>query len=289
MAIYMVDYENVYIEGLNGLDQLTEEDTLHIFYTQNRCGLTFALHEQLIKCRAKVELNEVAVSIRSGDPVKNALDIQLMMFAGYLIGTCRNTDLFIVSKDKDFALGTDFFEHFLSDAEVTLQIVPSIAASKVQPEAETPAPAYNVTELEEVVDAYLKETLCEPAPAEASSGFALFCDRYAKDPVTEAPSEPFRTVNLLSTGQLPPEPKEEEPPMFTVQYYNTVRNLLGKKTDDKTVSTVCEMISDSDSLVAFNNALTKYYRDGKKAGTVYHKFKPKFENLRHLSRAARKG
>lgn len=296
MAIYMVDYENVYIEGLNGLDQLTEEDTLHIFYTQNRCGLTFALYEQLIRCRAKVELNEVAVSPRNGDPVKNALDLQLMMFAGYLIGTCRNTDLFIVSKDKDFALGTNFFEHFLSDAEVTLQIVPSIAASMIQPEPEA-APAaetallYPSADLDEIVDAYLRDTLYDaPQKEEQSSGFAMFCDRYAKDPDAQAPAfiagaaEPYGVQQAAAVPAVP-----ETDPMIAVQYHNTVRNLLGKGTDEETITTVCDMISSSESLVAFNNALTRYYRDGKKAGAVYHKFKPKFENLRHLSRAARKG
>ena len=78
MAIYLVDYENVYIDGLQGIDQLTEEDTLHIFYTQNRCGLTFGLYEQLISCKAQVKLNEVSVSRKNGDPGKNALDIQLI-------------------------------------------------------------------------------------------------------------------------------------------------------------------------------------------------------------------
>ncbi|MCR5717652.1 MAG: hypothetical protein K6F80_01280, partial [Oscillospiraceae bacterium] len=62
MAIYLVDYENVYIEGLKGLEELGEEDALHIFYTQNRCGLTFHLYEQLTRCKAKIRLNEVPVS-----------------------------------------------------------------------------------------------------------------------------------------------------------------------------------------------------------------------------------
>ncbi len=296
MAIYMVDYENVYIEGLTGLDQLTEEDTLHIFYTQNRCGLTFALYEQLIRCRAKVELNEVAVSNKNGDPVKNALDIQLMMYAGYLIGTCQNTALYIVSKDKDFALGVRFFEQYLSDAEVTLEIVPSIAASMIQsepePAEETDVPSlYNASELDEIVDAYLRETLRETPPVpDKSSGFAMFCDRFAKDPVEQSPAflagaaDPF---GMQTPVELPAEPQPD--PMISVQYHNTVRNLLGKGTDEETITTVCDMISSSESLAAFNNALTSYYRDGKKAGAVYHKFKPKFENLRHLSRAARRG
>ena len=45
MATYLIDYENVYIEGLTGLEYLTKRDEVVIFYTQNRCGLTFELHQ----------------------------------------------------------------------------------------------------------------------------------------------------------------------------------------------------------------------------------------------------
>ena len=46
MATYLIDYENVYIEGLTGLEYLTKRDEVVIFYTQNRCGLTFELHQR---------------------------------------------------------------------------------------------------------------------------------------------------------------------------------------------------------------------------------------------------
>ncbi len=268
MAIYLVDYENVYIEGLSGLDVLEETDTVHIFYTQNRCGLTFALHKQLMECRAKVELNEVAAGLKNGDSVKNALDMQLMMFTGYLIGKHRDAALYIVSKDKDFLLGTSFLEQFLSDADVSLQLVPSIAASRIVPEEEPEVPA-----------------ACETAAPEevsAPASFAQICEKYAKLVEDVTP-----TIPVLSVVE--EQSAEETGSMFTVQYYNTVRNLLGKETDELTVNSVCEMICTSESLVAFNNALTQYYRDSKKAGSIYHKFKPKFQNLRHLSKTSRRG
>ena len=47
MATYLIDYENVYIEGLTGLERLSQRDEVVIFYTQNRCGLTFELHQRL--------------------------------------------------------------------------------------------------------------------------------------------------------------------------------------------------------------------------------------------------
>ncbi|MBR3629849.1 MAG: hypothetical protein IKN55_05165 [Oscillospiraceae bacterium] len=264
MAIYLVDYENVYIEGLQGIEELTEQDTLHIFYTQNRCGLTFGLYEQLLACKAKVELNEVDVSPKNSDPVKNALDIQLMMFLGYLIGSKRAEQLFIVSRDKDFTLGTAFYERFIRDESIDLRIVPDIAASFGQEEPEPEKDA---------VPQELCESLVETMQTSAAPSFAQIVERYAS-----APPQPAFDI-----------PAPGEAPMFTVQYYNTVRNLLGKNTDAETVSRVCEMISVSDTLVDFNNALARFYRDGQRAKVVYHKFKPRFEDLRHLSRAGRKG
>lgn len=277
MAIYLVDYENVYIEGLQGLEQLGEEDTLHIFYTQNRCGLTFRLYEQLTHCRAKVQLNEVSVSLKNSDPVKNALDIQLMMFTGYLIGTKQTEHLYIVSKDKDFQLGTEFYQRFIHDSSIELRIVPSIEAS-FQPESVEEPIEEESTGLTEVLEtlsrdyAYPEFLHAVEQQLDAPDSFAAVCDQYAKPAVLPEP-----------IGEM------QDAPMFTVQYHNTVRNLLGKSTDEETVSRVCEIISDSDTLVDFNNGLARFYRDGERAKNVYHKFKPRFEDLRHLSRARNKG
>ncbi|MDE5564654.1 MAG: hypothetical protein K2I93_05825 [Oscillospiraceae bacterium] len=287
MAIYLVDYENVYIDGLQGIDQLTEEDTLHIFYTQNRCGLTFGLYEQLISCKAKVELNEVSVSLKNGDPVKNALDIQLMMFVGYLIGSKRSEQLYVVSKDKDFLLGSSFFERFINDEAISLRLIPDITASFRTEEPETScipdepeiqdAP---MTEPEPIAQSY--QSFVAALENQFTPSFAQFCDQYARQ--SEPAESLVQSVQSFLTDSEPEEPTS----VFTVQYYNTVRNLLGKNTDDETITRVCEMISDSETLLDFNNALARFYRDGQRAKTVYHKFKPRFENLRHLSRAGRK-
>ncbi len=283
MAIFLVDYENVYIEGLTGMDKLTEEDTLHIFYTHNRCGLTFGLYEQLIACKAAVKLNEVAVSPRNGDPVKNALDLQLMLYTGYLMGTGSTQELYIVSKDKDFLLGLDFCTHYIADHPVRLELVPTVAAAFAEPE---PEPQEDAAEPEEAAqepelggyDAFVRALQQSEMPS-----FAAICDQYAK-PVLEE-RVPAVTGDLFA-GLMPEGALDEEKaPLFTVQYHNTVRNLLGKNTDEETVSRVCEMISVSDDLVAFNNALARFYKDGQRTKQIYHKFKPKFEDLRHLSKA----
>jgi hypothetical protein len=276
MAIYLVDYENVYIDGLTGMEQLTEEDTLHIFYTHNSCGLTFGLYEQLIACKAAVKLNEVAVSPRNGDPVKNALDLQLMLYTGYLMASGAAQELYIISKDKDFLLGLDFCTQYLPENTVQLELASSIAAALAEPVPEE-------TEEEPVqeqghtgYEAFVRSLQEADMPS-----FAAICDQYAKPLPEEKPAA--MSVPLL-TG-LTAQSVQEESPLFTVQYHNTVRNLLGRNTDEETVSRVCEMISASDDLVAFNNALARYYKDGQRTKQIYHKFKPKFEDLRHLSKA----
>lgn len=129
MAVYLIDYENVYVDGLQGVEELTEQDSVYIFYTQNRCGLTFGLYQQLISCKAQIHLNEVAMSLKNNEPVKNALDIQLMMFTGYVIGTKQSNKIYIISKDKDFRLGMEFYQKYMHDEEVKLQICSSVEAA----------------------------------------------------------------------------------------------------------------------------------------------------------------
>ena len=309
MAIYLIDYENVYIEGLQGIEQLGSEDRVHIFYTQNRCGLTFGLYEQLLSCAAQVKLNEVSLSPKNGDPVKNALDIQLMMYTGYLIGTKQTDAIYIVSRDKDFLLGAEFFQSFIHDDAIALRQVSSIEEALRQDEApsEEEAPFDDLLpeepEAETPPEGYVSfvQALRTPDPA----GFAAFVDRFARDdaPAATAADAPALLDELSdeeAAAELPlygrivlddikvpaPAKTSHDSPRFAVQFTDTVRELLGKGADAATVGDVCEIISSSETLVDLNNGLARYYRDGdgERAKTLYHKCKPRFDDLRRLAR-----
>ncbi len=97
MSIFLIDYENVRTAAFNGLEDLTEEDRVIIFYTSNSDNLTFALMQRLIK--AKAEINYLKVSCGG----KNSLDFQLCSYLGFLIGTNRDTRFCIISRDKGFS------------------------------------------------------------------------------------------------------------------------------------------------------------------------------------------
>lgn len=146
MATYLIDYENVYIEGLTGLEQLSAKDEVVIFYTQNRCGLTFELHRRLISCRASLRLMEVTALSTRKNTVKNALDLQLSMYIGYLVGSRPKEPLYIISKDTDFDLDLSFFSQYLQESGTMLTVcatienalngVPAVSAEQVLEQTE---------------------------------------------------------------------------------------------------------------------------------------------------------
>lgn len=104
MNNYLVDYENVSKNGLYGVVNLSEEDTVYIFYSKNVNKLSFELFSSLNASAADIR----TVKVNAG--TKNALDFQLSLFLGCLIS--ENAGLpcnyYIVSKDKGFDVLIDF-------------------------------------------------------------------------------------------------------------------------------------------------------------------------------------
>lgn len=105
MSLFLVDYENVSASGLSGLEKLTEEDVVYIFYTENADRLTFDAHQRLLESRARVRYYKV----ESG--TKNALDFQLVSFLGYMVHEHGQAAVYhIISKDSGFDSVCRFWE-----------------------------------------------------------------------------------------------------------------------------------------------------------------------------------
>ena len=99
MAFYFIDYENVRIDGLNGISKLTESDNVYIFYSENADTLTFGLARRLRETNADVHYQKIEVG------TKNALDFQLSSYLGYIInGNKDNNDItyYIITNDSGF-------------------------------------------------------------------------------------------------------------------------------------------------------------------------------------------
>ena len=79
MKIYLVDFENVKSKGLQGIDNLTETDTVIIFYSENSDTINFEMHQKVLTSKADIEYFKVNVG------GKNALDFQLSTLLGHLV------------------------------------------------------------------------------------------------------------------------------------------------------------------------------------------------------------
>ncbi|MCM1174427.1 MAG: PIN domain-containing protein [Blautia sp.] len=96
MSYYLVDYENVKKDGLNGINELAKEDTVCIFYSDNADTLTFDLHRRINESNAEIIFQKVEVG------TKNALDFQLATYLGYIIAERKEQEYYLVTKDNGF-------------------------------------------------------------------------------------------------------------------------------------------------------------------------------------------
>lgn len=103
MCVYLIDYENVGMKGLNGIGQLGENDKVYIFYGKNAGSVSFETLEQIINSPAKVNC------LRALKSAKNYLDFQLVTFSGFLVAHLDDKEYKIISKDTGFDAVVDFW------------------------------------------------------------------------------------------------------------------------------------------------------------------------------------
>ena len=101
--IYLIDYENVNEGGLNGIEMLSQDDTLIIFYNETQ-KLSIDIHRLLEKAVCKKEYVKVNKS------AKNYLDFQLSTYLGYLVNKHKDVQFKIISKDTGFDAVINFWK-----------------------------------------------------------------------------------------------------------------------------------------------------------------------------------
>ncbi len=94
MTVYYVDYENVHA-GIDGVDKLSAEDVVRVFYSPKADTMRIAFVEQALNAQAKIEL----VSVDVGTP--NALDFQLVAWLYSELSSAAEEHV-IVSNDHGY-------------------------------------------------------------------------------------------------------------------------------------------------------------------------------------------
>lgn len=124
MSYYLVDYENVKKDGLNGINELSAEDTVCIFYSENADTITFDLHQRINASQADILFQEVEVG------TKNALDFQLATYLGYMVAKDKEQEYYLVTKDNGFNILCSYW----SRQGVTITMVMDLSGRNIKKE-----------------------------------------------------------------------------------------------------------------------------------------------------------
>ena len=306
MAYYLIDFENVKSRGMEGVELLTEEDTVCIFYSDNADSMTFDLHRKLNETKANIIYHKVAVG------TKNALDFQLATYLGYLICEQQREGIhpnyFIVTKDNGF---TSLMVYWKAQG-VPVRIIRNLLWGK-NPVAEQNLLTEEENETETVVTA--AENVAEqpqpiqPEPAEETK------EPTQPEPVEETQEpvqpEPEKADAPEESAQPEPETVDEsaQPVKKPSRKKNNTRKKSAAKTDDKTVEKkpaekkpaekkpaeepdeltlavekvltdqtivpqVVKFIRQYKTKQGINNALNKEFKDSKRTSEIYSAIKP---------------
>ncbi len=116
--IFLVDGDNHLAEGLKGIDLLTAEDTVLIFYGKGQSEAS--IRKLCGQTHAQVHLLE---SVRSG---KNSIDFQIITELGVLVGRGEAEYAYVISQDKGYESAMSALRRRYSNTFQEVALRPSI-------------------------------------------------------------------------------------------------------------------------------------------------------------------
>lgn len=314
MAYYLIDFENVKSRGMEGVELLTEEDTVCIFYSDNADSMTFDLHRKLNETKANIIYHKVAVG------TKNALDFQLATYLGYLICEQQREGIhpnyFIVTKDNGFTSLMVYWkaqgvpvriirnllwgknpvaeQNLLTEEENEAETVVTTAEDVAeQPQPAQPQPTLPEPTLPEPVEETKEPMQPEPERADAPE------EPTQPEPETvDEPAQPVKkpsrkksntrkksvaktddkTAEKKSAEKKPTEkkPAEKKPAEKKPAEESDELTLAVEKvlTDQAIVPQVVKFIRQYKTKQGINNALNKEFKDSKRTSEIYSSIKP---------------
>lgn len=101
--LFLIDYENVADAGVVGVDTLTADDTVIIFYGSKIKSVAYESLIAITSSAASIE------HLKAEKTAKNYLDFQLTTYLGYKLGKEHFDEICVVSKDSGFDAVVDFW------------------------------------------------------------------------------------------------------------------------------------------------------------------------------------
>ncbi|MBQ8941035.1 MAG: hypothetical protein IJ062_04300 [Firmicutes bacterium] len=265
MDYYFIDYENVKNLGLEGIDGLSENDTVIIFYSQNANTITFETHKKLLASKANIIFEKVNIGY------KNALDFQLASYLGYFIGKTGEYEATYNLVTNDAALSV--ISRFWSRKGVVFSVIERIA-DKTE----------NAFLAPEIPETAVKKK--DPAEEQPSTDIALEETAAAVEKTAyEAPAitlENEEEIVKITEVTLVDEPKKKKPAKKAKAKDKEVTDpelemKLEAVLDNKEeIPVIVKIIKQYKTKQGINNALMKQFpsQNNQRSGEIYQAIKP---------------
>ena len=257
---FLVDYENVSDGGLHGFFDLTGDDTVALFYTQNANKISIDFFEIAMHSDTAAHIAFIKVN-----PGNQALDLQLASYLGALMASAEDDCAFyIVSKDKGFQCLIPFWS--AHHGGTPLYQVRSIQEA-IQPDGTATA---------EVKPARAARPQQKPAPQPAKQ------PEKAPEPQPEAAAE-AEAVPVVEDKPQPPAPETAATPVKPKKAAKAKAASAGKAAANNMVQQVLSKAKvDSPDIAFMASLVSKHTGQEKMKQTVYRATIAKFGQKRGL-------
>lgn len=266
MSVFLVDFENVNSAGLVGIEKLTENDTVYIFYTPSAASLSFDAHKNIMTSAARINY----ISVTTG--AKNALDFQLSSFLGYLAAVSRDRKFYIVSADNGYLAVRTFWEKTVGIEDMEVKLIPNIRYIFRQTVIDSEMLPANENSLPQTIESLASENKLTERTVSNDSPFPLSADNADKNISAQITADHKADINNDDTV-LSPE----------VIRIMGIFTSEGIGNDERKI--IIDLAKSSSDKQHFYTGMTKKF--GMEEGLrIYKALRPEYSNIRKLSKKA---
>ena len=276
MAVYLIDYENVHYAGWEGIEHLTKEDEVILFYSENASTIPMDLHIKVATSGARLRYIHVE---KTG---KNYLDFQLSALSGYLVAESGQEEFVVVSKDTGFNAIVDFWNqqdfldkkiHFARREQIALtsskKAVAKKAGSKKTVKQTTKKAEPKQTVKQTTKKAETKATAKKTDTKQAAKTKAEKTKVAKEEPKTNA-SKDNNTKQKLAEKIKAEVKKPAVKKTLSAQEKSEIREAVsGLKLAPSDYTKIYRIFRESEDKQVYNTALVKGFKNQDKGNEIY--------------------
>ena len=276
MAVYLIDYENVHYAGWEGIEHLTKEDEVILFYSENASTIPMDLHIKVATSGARLRYIHVE---KTG---KNYLDFQLSALSGYLVAESGQEEFVVVSKDTGFNAIVDFWNqqdfldkkiHFARREQIALtsskKAVAKKAGSKQTVKQTTKKAEPKQTVKQTTKKAETKATAKKTDTKQAAKTKAEKTKVEKEEPKTNT-SKDNNTKQKLAEKIKTEVKKPAVKKTLSAQEKSEIREAVsGLKLAPSDYTKIYRIFRESEDKQVYNTALVKGFKNQDKGNEIY--------------------